>query len=158
MEIICTKSCLDKDGILYDIGGRYKYYDSKFVFDNLGNKVFDIYSEVGGVDEYKGNGTISFINEHFYTKGKILFTKLVCKDVCKGLNGRIYYKDKCYYYSLKEMHYLPDAEKQYTMYNEDKVFLGYVRYSFINNNFIEWDRCVEDFLEVDELFEKMLFL
>ena len=45
MELVCTRSCLDKYDKPYIIGGLYKYYDSQYVFDTFGNKIYDIFEE-----------------------------------------------------------------------------------------------------------------
>ena len=157
MELICIKSCLDKDNLPFNIGNHYKYYDSEYVFDMLDNKIYDIYEELDGKDIYKGNGSLQFINNNFEIKGEIVLTKLICKDVCIGPNGRKYYKDKHYYFSIKEVPYNEGEPKQYVMYDEQKVWLGYVKRKFIRKNFIEWGSYVNEFFELDELFEKMMY-
>lgn len=157
MELVCTRRCLDKDNKPYEIGNRYKYYDSQYVFDTMDNKVYDIYQEQDGQDIYMGNGSYQFIKENFFIKGEITMTKLICKDTCSGPNGFKYLKNKHYYYSLKEMRYEEGEPRQYIMYNDEKVWLGYVKLRFINRNFIKWDNYVNDFLQVDELFETFMY-
>jgi hypothetical protein len=156
MELVCTRHCLTKENVPYVIGGRYKYYDSDYVFDSLNNKVYDIFSEVNGEDIQMGNGSMQFIKDNFFIKGELLFTKLICAGTCIGANGRKYVKNKEYYFTLKEMPYGKDELKQYVMYDSDKKWLGYVKYKFIRSNFTEWDEYVNEFLEVDELFEKLM--
>lgn len=157
MELICTKYCLDKDNKPFVVGDRYKYYDSVFVFDVMDNKVYDIFQEVDGEDIYMGNGSYQFIKDNFFIKDELMMTKIICNGDCCGPNGLKYIKNNHYYYSIKEMKYLPSEVRQYCIYDSEKNWLGYVKLRFINRNFIKWDDYVSDFLEVEQLFEELIY-
>lgn len=161
MEILCTKRCLDKNGDEYTKGGIYHYYDNLFVYDTLGNKLFDIYDE-DTEDErvHMGLGSLQFIKDNFYLKDfpEDKLNKILCIKDVRGGNGRQYYNGKEYYYKLDNRKYCEGDDKIYNIYitSDERTWIGYIKYSFIKKNFIEWVEYESYISSINNLFNNIM--
>jgi hypothetical protein len=140
MKIICVKKCLDKNGDNYVVGDAYHYYETCYVYDSLGIKLYDIYHEEGEERDgriHMGIGNLQFIRDNFFINN-VSLKKIFCTNKCITRSGRTIYNYHEYYYKIDNSVYGGD-ENVCTLYERDqRTWLGYVKCDFISNNFIEW--------------------
>ena len=158
MEIICRRRCFDAEGNQYVIGGKYKWYNTDYVFMVPYNeKLYNIYLEASGIDVFMGTGTIQFIEFNFepINTSEFEVIKCVCINTIVGPNGRKYKENEHYKYSLKEVKYAFGEEQMYVMYSDSGVWMSYVKKEFLKN-FMDYSLYINEWLEVDELFDNIL--
>lgn len=158
MNLICIRRCFDYNGNEYQIGGKYKYYEEDYVYSvPYNDRMYNIYIEIDGNDVYMGNGTINYINFNFSANSsKLEITKVICLQNCYGPNARRYKVNSIYKYCLKEVCYSSNDVKYYIMYDDNDIWMSYVKMSFIEDNFIKYDECYTEYMKLDALFDKYL--
>ena len=72
-------------------------------------------------------------------------------------NGRKYKSNVYYKYTLTEVNYSSGKLPGYAMYNDKGVWMSYVSKDFIKKNFLEYSEYMDEWIEVDGLFDKLLY-
>ena len=154
VDIICKKKCLDSFDKQYNIGGKYRYYEGNYAFNNHGEKIYDIYLNDKGVDSFVGYATMNFIDLNFEDYDSV-FRKIVCISSCSNIHNQKYEIGKVYKYSDED--YLDGLDiKYYSIYDERDNVFAYAHMNFIQDNFVDYMDYEREMDLVDKMFDDCL--
>ena len=81
---------------------------------------------------------------------------MVCIKRCKSKNGYRFISGQIYFYTPTHSIYYCGGSSNYTVWDNNGVFIGYLGNDFANRNFIDFTIYSKELEKVDKIFDSLL--